>query len=298
VTAACIVRLFRDLKLNLDSACGAYISVPYLNPAITIRQLLNCTSGLGEYEDLLFGPSYRGDTAFSPQELIKLAALRGPHFPPGERFEYSNVTFVALALVIESLTGLTYEKVVRQQILQPLGIDMWFASREALPRARMIEAYWLPETGGERHCADLDHSAALATGDAACTVATALRFWSSLNDPENATGVSLATLSESTVLAPRVVVKPTSLGVEYGLGVEVRRWAGDRVVGHPGTIHGARSGSWADHEKQLTVTVYVTNTAIASEDARITSQRFQGHALFSSALHTAYALWDLEQRAA
>jgi CubicO group peptidase (beta-lactamase class C family) len=219
--------------------------------------------------------------------------LRGPIDPPGDHFEYANINTVILALIIEALTETTFEQAARRLILDPLNLEMWFAAREKLPKSRMAPGYWQPNAGGPRHIADLDHSAAFATGDGACTISTVMDFWSALADPSNAAGVCLADLTEHSVQAPRRVRKPASLGVRYGYGVEFRQWAGDPVIGHPGSIHGARSGSWVDLAKGIVTTVYVTNMALAGEDPRVAAMRYPGPALYTAALQTAYVLNEL-----
>ncbi|WBX84118.1 serine hydrolase domain-containing protein [Sphingosinicella microcystinivorans] len=298
LVAACILKLFRQRGLSLDARACEFVELGPIDAPVTIRQLLTCTSGLGEYDDLMFTPDYRGDVTLSPEELIKLTVLRGPSGPPGDHFEYANINFVILALVVEGISGLAFEEAARQLILKPLGLVMWFAAREELPAAQMVSGYWQSRDREPVHIAELDHSAAFATGDAACSVSTAIDFWAGLADPTNPSGISLADLAAESVQAPLRVRKPASLGVQYGYGLEFRSWAGDPVVGHPGSIHGARSGSWVDLEKGIVTTVYVTSQAQSTEDPRIAALRYPGPALYTAMLQTAYILDDLHRRGA
>ncbi|HYO69034.1 MAG TPA: serine hydrolase, partial [Archangium sp.] len=84
--------------------------------AITVRELLAHTSGLPAYLARL--PERGGlDTPWSPRALVELAA----HEPPGPRGDYSNTNSIVLGLLIEALTGRTWEEELSQRILQPLG---------------------------------------------------------------------------------------------------------------------------------------------------------------------------------
>lgn len=114
--------------------------MPALKPefsSITVAQLLNHTSGLGDY----FEPANKAtiDAALTASDLLPLALAAPPAFTPGTRRAYSNSGFVVLGAIIEKVTGLTYTDFIRKEILTPLGMrDTQFeATGSAEPMTRM-----------------------------------------------------------------------------------------------------------------------------------------------------------------
>ncbi|MGW1977456.1 serine hydrolase domain-containing protein [Streptomyces sp. NPDC001889] len=98
---------------------------------ITVRQLLNHTSGLFNYtsdpafqQRNLTGPGFlkhRYDT-HAPRDLVRVALAHKPDFAPGERHAYSNTGYILAGLIIEKISGDSYEDQVRQRIIKPLGL--------------------------------------------------------------------------------------------------------------------------------------------------------------------------------
>ncbi|MGW2225764.1 serine hydrolase domain-containing protein [Streptomyces formicae] len=98
--------------------------------AITVRQLLNHTSGIFNYtEDKEFlnrnlqagFPAHRYDT-HSPRELVRVALAHEPDFAPGARHSYSNTGYILAGLIIEKISGHGYRHEVRERVIEPLGL--------------------------------------------------------------------------------------------------------------------------------------------------------------------------------
>ncbi|WP_329375213.1 MULTISPECIES: serine hydrolase domain-containing protein [unclassified Streptomyces] len=96
---------------------------------ITVRDLLQHTSGLSDYiYDVFPGPSaqtYFANRwrAYQPEELVALALRHGPDFPAGTRWAYSNTNYVLAGMIIEKITGRTWEQQVHDRILRPLRLQ-------------------------------------------------------------------------------------------------------------------------------------------------------------------------------
>jgi CubicO group peptidase (beta-lactamase class C family) len=171
---------------------------------------------------------------------------------------------------------------------------MWLATSEPLPRARMASGYFTSASRPDPvHAADIDYSVAFGTGDIASDLVTMVRFWRALLDPNNPTGITVADLTADMGFASNTPFHPASLGVQYGYGVEVAHWAGRRVVGHPGSIQGYRSGSWIDPELGIAISLCITSVQDLTEDPLIAGRRYPGPQLYTAALGTAYAMHDL-----
>ena len=119
-TAVAIGLLVDRGAVQFDAPISRYLPDLEAAGAITVAQLLNHTSGLGDY----FNPANRAaiDAAATATHLLPLA-LGGAHeFTPGSKRAYSNSGFVVLGAIIEKVSGLTYAQFVQKEILTPLGM--------------------------------------------------------------------------------------------------------------------------------------------------------------------------------
>jgi D-alanyl-D-alanine carboxypeptidase len=120
-TAVAIGRLVDRGAVDFDAPIERYLpglTAPFR--AITIAQLLNHTSGLGDYFQP--GNASRIAAASTAHDLLPLALAEPPAFAPGSKRAYSNSGFVVLGAVIEQVSGLTYQDFLQREILAPLGM--------------------------------------------------------------------------------------------------------------------------------------------------------------------------------
>jgi CubicO group peptidase (beta-lactamase class C family) len=127
-TATAVMLLVRDGKLRYDdSLTKIFPDFPAYGKTITIRNLLNHTAGLLDYEDLM-ADKYAG----LPDEKIPQIKDAGvlefmkqqgrTKFPPGTRWEYSNSGYAVLAMVVEKASGISFGDFLRERIFKPLGM--------------------------------------------------------------------------------------------------------------------------------------------------------------------------------
>ncbi len=124
LVAALMLQLAEEGKLSLEDPIGKWLpSYPHVNPAITIRQMLNHTSGLFMFWDnqQLWDDLIRYRTKnFTPEEV--LGYLKEPHFRPGEGYRYSNTGYLLAAMIITRATGSTLSAEMRQRFWEPLDL--------------------------------------------------------------------------------------------------------------------------------------------------------------------------------
>ncbi len=117
VTAATVMSLVDDGAISLSTTLGEVLTLPMSSTAatITIRQLLAQTSGIPNERWSWFGGRYTSCPLAASTVLARRISGK-------DRYDYSNSNFCVLSLVIEALTGTSYEQAVRQRVFAPLGI--------------------------------------------------------------------------------------------------------------------------------------------------------------------------------
>lgn len=124
-TAWSIILLARQGKLALDDDIRKYLPwFPDLKEKITIRNLLNHTSGIRDQWQLLAISGTRLDDVITQEHIIKiLGRQQALNFKPGEKYSYSNSGFTMLAEIVKSVSGQTLRKFTDSAIFKPLGMN-------------------------------------------------------------------------------------------------------------------------------------------------------------------------------
>ncbi|CAL9343602.1 serine hydrolase domain-containing protein [Streptomyces sp. enrichment culture] len=125
-SGAVALRLVDERRLRLDDTIGRVLpALPAAWHAVTLRQLLDHTSGLPDYsasprfrEILTANPRHR----FDSRRLLDFVAGQPTRFTPGSRYAYSNSDNIAVALMAEAVTGRRYEDLLQELVYRPLGL--------------------------------------------------------------------------------------------------------------------------------------------------------------------------------
>src|SRR3982074_148020 len=127
-TAMAVMLLVHDGKLSYENRLtDVFPDFPAYGKAITIRQLLNHTSGLIDYEDIM-AKQYAGISDDKIPQIGDAGVIEllqhetATKFAPGSRWEYSNSGYVVLAMVVEKRSGMKFGDFLRQRIFTPLGM--------------------------------------------------------------------------------------------------------------------------------------------------------------------------------
>jgi CubicO group peptidase (beta-lactamase class C family) len=124
--ATLILLLAEDGLLNLDSSWTKYVTInATFNPAITLRQLLNHTSGIADYLEVVGSGTFITNNfnhAFTPLEILENIVSGTPDFAPGTNFNYSTSNYVLAALIAQTITGNPVAQELRTRIWSPLGM--------------------------------------------------------------------------------------------------------------------------------------------------------------------------------
>ena len=122
-TALAICKLISDNKLSYEDSVVKFLP-EFRYPAITIKQLLSHTSGLPDYYHVFY-PNWDHNKIANNHDLFKILEDKRPELisEPGQEWKYSNIGYTVLAILIERLTGETYNEYCRKSIFEPLNME-------------------------------------------------------------------------------------------------------------------------------------------------------------------------------
>ncbi|MFF2366804.1 serine hydrolase domain-containing protein [Streptomyces sp. NPDC058122] len=180
-SGAVALRLVDRRALSLDDTIGRRLpSLPRQWRAVTLRQLLNHTSGLPDYsQDPEFLRILTADPRhhFDSRRLLDFVADEPLLFRPGSRYQYSNSDNIAVALMAEAVTGRPYEQLLRELVYRPLGLrDTSLPQGYELPEPYMRGYDVTPPNPSEDVSEALSASGVWASGGIVSTPADLTRF--------------------------------------------------------------------------------------------------------------------------
>jgi D-alanyl-D-alanine carboxypeptidase len=299
-TATVVLQLVAEGRMGLDEAVAGYLPEFGLDERITVRMLLQHTSGLfnftGEvYDDgtvTLGTPIPYGAKGqewmenrfrtYRPQELVELALSKPARFEPGTGWSYSNTNYVLARLLIEKVTGRSFAGEMERLILGPLGLSGTVVP-DASPEIPepYAHAYYRYEDAGEEKTVDVtrQNPSWISTGgDMISTTQDLHTFISALVGGR---------LLPAPLLAEMCAPHPTGIpNMDYGLGVFVMTTDdGHTVITHNGAAvgHAALMYSTPDGSKTLTAALNCVDDADLSIAAAFqTAQRRLVNEVFGS----------------
>jgi len=124
LTAIGILQLVERHKIKLSDRVSLYIEHPY-DSKITIRQLLSHTSGLPDPIPLKWVHLAKNHIAFNEKKALEKVLIDNPKASslPGEKYEYSNIGYWLLGMVIEEISSLSYADYTSKNIFEPLNLS-------------------------------------------------------------------------------------------------------------------------------------------------------------------------------
>ena len=154
VTALLVMQQVAAGRFKLDQEAGAVLSsLPASVSHVTVRQLLQHVSGLpnpSDGPDNVVPPFYTrsaADTASLTKGSLSFCYGTAKR-SPGGKFEYNNCDYIVLGALLEAATGKTYEQLVQQRVIQPLGLKSW-GLFPANPKRAPLTARAYKESGSE-----------------------------------------------------------------------------------------------------------------------------------------------------
>ncbi|MEB8945159.1 serine hydrolase, partial [Bacillus cereus] len=239
-TATVILQLAGENRLNLDDSIEKWLpdviqGNGYDAKQITIRQMLNHTSGIAEYSRSKEADFTNTKRLYTAEELVKIGISAPPDFAPGKGWSYSNTGYVLLGMLIEKVTGNNYAEEIENRIIEPLELSNTFlpGNSSIIPGNKHARGYVQQEEGSElKDVTYFNPSIASSAGDMISTADDLNKFFSYL------LGGKL--LKEKQLNQMFTTVPAGRGGINgYGLGIfEIKLPNGVPIWGHTGGIPG------------------------------------------------------------
>lgn len=227
-----VLQLIEQGRLALDSTLGGLLELGGgIDPDITVHQLLNHTSGIPDYFDESVMADYDELWRDYPNykirrscDLIPLFIEKPMLYAPGQRFQYNNTGYVVLGLIIERLTGLSFDEYLAQRVFRPSGMSATgYFELDRLPGG-CANAYIYDAARADYHTniysVDVKGTGA---GGAFTTLPDVNRFWRALYGGR---------LLSSGSLAEMTSVQAEGEGALYGYGLWLDRRPDGRITPH------------------------------------------------------------------
>lgn len=268
-TAMVVMMLANDGKLRYDQPIRDFLpELPAAAHAVTVRHLLNHTSGLWDYEALI--PEARTTQLDANDVLALVASQDALHFPAGTASRYSNSGYVLLGMIAARVSEMPFPALLRTRIFAPLGMSATVAhveGRDTVPQ----RAYGYSPRGGA--FAQTDQSVTSATlGDGG--------IYSNVDDlvrwDQAWTGETLVDRASLT-MATTPPGLPVGAGTEYGFGWFIDRYRGETRWRHTGETSGFRNAIMRFPERRLNI-VILTNRS--SGEPQAIAERIADQLLF------------------
>jgi CubicO group peptidase (beta-lactamase class C family) len=268
-TATSIMLLVHDGKLSYDETLNRiFPQFPRFGRTISIRNLLNHTSGLKDYEDI-----YEQQMAGTPpdeipqlhdQDVLRLLEQQdSPAFAPGTRWRYSNSGYAVLAMVVERISGERYKDFLQHRIFAPLGMahTLAYVQGENEVPNRAFGYRYASGTGSWQFADQSPTSAVLGDGGIYSSIEDLAKWDRSL------TANALLTKKEAEpaftpVRVPGGVQLPNGGASDYGFGWFLDLYKGHRRMWHYGDTTGFHTAIQRFPEDRITTIVLANRTDI------------------------------------
>lgn len=219
-TAVLVFQLIEKGQLSLDNHLNKFFSEIPNSELITVRNLLNHSSGLTNYSDIPDFQQWKYEKK-SKKELLGTVINSKPSFIAGKRHEYSNTNFFLLSLILEKISGKSYQKLLEENIFQKINLNKTYYEVAADTLRKKSKSYkyinddWIQkrEDVAENH---------LGAGVIVSTSSDLSKFMD---------GLFLYKLIDKKSLN-----QMTSFEKEYGLGIFKFQFESSSACGHEGRI--------------------------------------------------------------
>jgi CubicO group peptidase (beta-lactamase class C family) len=268
-TATSIMLLVHDGKLSYDETLNRiFPQFPRFGRTISIRNLLNHTSGLKDYEDIyeqqMAGTRPDQIPQLHDQDVLRLIEEQdSAAFPPGTGWRYSNSGYAVLAMVVERISGERYKDFLQHRIFAPLGMAHTLAyvqGENEVPNRAF--GYRYASDGGTWQFADQSSTSAVLGDGGIYSSIEDLAKWDQALRTNALLSKKEMQPAFMPVRVPGGVKLPNGVASEYGFGWFLDAYKGHRRMWHYGDTSGFHTAIQRFPEDHITVIVLANRTDV------------------------------------
>lgn len=262
-TAVAVLKLKEEGKINLDAKINTYLPASVCNNLvngniITVRQLLNMTSGLPDYidSDEFFNDALSGPLPMPSEQILGYVYGKPANFAPGTSFGYSNINYHLLALIIDSVTDNGHQNYITTKVINAAGLaNTHYIAGTTMAAPAGTTASYLAEGATFTDVSELQLGTVQSfigdDGIVSTTQDIATFYYKLLKEGALLTPASLTEMKTTVSYQGQPI---------YGLGLHFYKTpAGIQAIGHDGSGAGAAAYSFYFPSKNLSLTL-CTNT--------------------------------------
>jgi D-alanyl-D-alanine carboxypeptidase len=251
-TSAAIMRLVEQGRVRLDDDLSRYVpQFPLQGKKVSIRQLLNHTSGIHSYTSSP-GWAKTWNDALSPDAIIKFVAADTFDFAPGTAYRYNNTGYVLLGMVIEKASGQKYAKYLEGQFFKPLGLKQTSYCPSKTSDPAFALGYSKGPSGTRAQFLDLSHP--FSAGALCSTVGDFVKWQRALDGGKVVSPASYALMSSADTLND-------GRKINYGFGLVPGVFNGHKTISHTGGINGFATAATYVPDDSLSIVVFTNYDA-------------------------------------
>ncbi len=277
-TAAAVMLLVQRGRVDLNAHVARYLPHAPHGNEITVRELLDQTSGLPDYleDKALLGSIMSGKVGpDSVERLVSLVDGKPLHFKPGTKWEYSNTNYALAGLLVARESGMPYGHFLKTNVLTPAGMTSTQYLRWSVPAGSDVTRGYDWTKNGFSVLANFSMDWGNAAGALASNAGDLIRWDEAYFGGKLLTPASVRI---STQPPPGIVMLPTKnrvndLGIGYAFGWVQARAEGRQLIWHNGGLPGARAMNAFFPADRLEIVVLTNATQADPEDIALSIAR-------------------------
>lgn len=251
-TGLALAQLVEQGKVSLDETAGHYLpDLPEPARSVKVRNLLNHTGGLVNYTDLPEFP-YHERRSFTREQMVGYFASKPLMFTPGTQWSYSNSGTYLVGLIIEKVSGESYDAYVTKHIIEPFGMSKSLYTDWTRLVPNRAHGYKMGKDGWQ-NALQYDPTVPFAAGAIMSTVGDLLKYRRGVFASDKT-----SQKVRDTILTHDKLSDGTSILYTLGCLVE-NRFEGHRKIAHAGDIYGFSAYYAYYPEDELVITITTNN---------------------------------------
>jgi CubicO group peptidase (beta-lactamase class C family) len=259
-TAFSILLLEKEGKIKLDDDIHKYLpDLPNYGSPVTIRNLLNHTSGIWEYySTMVYYCGYDKDDHFTLREdMALLKQQKKLLFEPGSQWSYCNTNYLLLAQIVEKITGVSFQEWTKSHIFEPVGMkDSFFMKNSSQIIESKADPYKKVENEFVRDNGNWTN--AVGMGYLFTNIDDMILWMDNFRTMK---------VGGSDVIEKMFKKATLTNGNEsfYGFGLGILTRSGKKIIGHSGQTAGYKTAMLYCPELELGIAILANNRSINSE---------------------------------